>query len=74
MNKFKNNFLIGAATAANQVEGNNVNSDCWVMENIPGSSYKEPSLDAVDHYHRYREDIKMLADVGLIRVKILQNA
>jgi beta-glucosidase len=64
MKKFKSNFMFGAATAAHQVEGNNVNSDFWVMENIPGSSFKEKSLDAVDHYNRYREDIKMLADAG----------
>lgn len=65
MKKFNNNFMIGAATAAHQVEGNNVNSDFWVLEHIPGSTYKEPSLDAVDHYHKYKEDIKMLADAGL---------
>ncbi|MDF2674463.1 MAG: glycoside hydrolase family 1 [Clostridiales bacterium] len=65
MKKFDNNFMIGAATAAHQVEGNNVNSDCWVMENMRGSSYKEPSMDAVDHYNRYREDIKILKEAGL---------
>ncbi len=65
MNKFKDDFLIGAATAAHQVEGNNVNSDCWAMENIPGSVYKEPSLDAVDHYNRYEDDIKIMADACL---------
>jgi len=65
MNKFKDGFLIGAATAAHQVEGNNVNSDCWVMENVPGSIYKEPSLDAADHYNRYEDDIKIMADAGL---------
>ena len=27
--------------------------------------FKEPSLDAVDHYNRYEEDIKLLADAGL---------
>jgi beta-glucosidase len=63
--KFNDNFMIGAATAAHQVEGNNKNSDFWVLENIPGSIYKEPSLDAVDHYNRYREDIKLLAEAGL---------
>lgn len=65
MKKLKNSFMIGAATAAHQVEGNNVNSDCWVMENMSFSSFKEPSLDGVDHYNKYREDIKMLADAGL---------
>jgi beta-glucosidase len=29
---FPNNFLWGTATAAHQVEGNNANSDFWVLE------------------------------------------
>lgn len=65
LKKFSEEFLIGAATAAHQVEGNNKNSDCWAMENVPYSIYKEPSLDAVDHYNKYEEDIKLLADAGL---------
>ncbi len=59
------NFLIGAATAAHQVEGNNTNSDCWALENIKHTDYLEKSGDAVDHYHRYEEDIGLLADAGL---------
>lgn len=31
MKKFETSFLLGAATAAHQVEGNNTNSDCWAM-------------------------------------------
>lgn len=58
-------FLIGAATAAHQVEGNNVNSDCWAMEQMEFTSYNEPSLDAVDHYNRYAEDIRLLVEAGL---------
>ena len=65
MAKFDKNFLIGASTAAHQVEGNNTNSDYWAMENMQYSQFVEPSLDAVDHYNRYEEDIKMLADAGL---------
>ncbi|OLS37246.1 glycoside hydrolase family 1 protein [Bacillus sp. MRMR6] len=65
MKRFTNEFLIGAATAAHQVEGNNVNSDFWAMEHVPGTMYKEPSLDAVDHYHRYKEDIQLLVEAGL---------
>lgn len=58
-------FLIGAATAAHQVEGNNIHSDLWAMEHMKHTSFLEPSLDAVDHYHRYEEDIKLLSDAGL---------
>lgn len=65
MNQFSSDFLLGAATAAHQVEGNNRNSDCWAMEQMEHTSFTEPSLDAVDHYHRYREDIKLMADAGL---------
>jgi beta-glucosidase len=58
-------FFWGAATAAHQVEGNNTHSDFWVMEQIPGGIFKEPSGEACDHYHRYRQDIALLADLGL---------
>ena len=65
MKKFDNGFLLGAATAAHQVEGNNVYSDFWVMEQLPHSDFDEPSLLAVDHYNRYEEDIRLLANAGL---------
>lgn len=61
----KKEFLWGAATAAHQVEGNNTNSDYWVMENLPDSAFTEPSGDACDHYHRYEEDILLLKHAGL---------
>lgn len=65
MKKFASDFLVGAATAAHQVEGNNIHSDCWAQEQMPHSIYVEPSLDAVDRYHRYEEDISLLAEAGL---------
>lgn len=58
-------FLLGAATAAHQVEGNNVNSDFWAMEQMEHSSFAEPSLDGVDHYGRFKEDIDLMAANGL---------
>jgi beta-glucosidase len=33
--QFPPGFLWGTATAAHQVEGNNVNSDLWVLEHLP---------------------------------------
>lgn len=57
-------FLIGAATAAHQVEGNNIHSDYWVMEHLKYSDFVEPSGMAVDHYNRYAEDIRLLAIAG----------
>lgn len=65
MSKFEKGFLIGAATAAHQVEGNNINSDYWTMEHMKYTSFTEPSLDAVDHYNRYEEDIRMMSEAGL---------
>jgi beta-glucosidase len=62
--KFPPKFLWGAATAAHQVEGNNVNSDNWLLERAPNTMYKEPSGDACDHYHLYEQDINQLADLG----------
>ena len=57
--------MTGAATAAHQVEGNNTHSDYWLQEQMPHSSFTEPSGIACDHYNRYEEDIKMLAKAGL---------
>lgn len=65
MNQFSSDFLIGAATAAHQVEGNNIHSDYWAMEHMAHSTFNEPSLDAVDHYNRYEEDIQLMAQAGL---------
>ena len=58
-------FLLGASTAAHQVEGNNTNSDYWAQEQMPHSSFTEPSGIACDHYNRYEEDIRLLAEAGL---------
>ncbi len=63
--KFPEHFLWGASTAAHQVEGNNVHSDFWLMENINGSSFTEPSGEAVDHFRLYRGDIGLLTGLGL---------
>lgn len=63
-NPFPQDFLWGVATAGHQVEGNNVNSDTWFLEQLPGTIFAEPSADAIDHYHRYREDIALIAGLG----------
>ncbi|MGW1760122.1 family 1 glycosylhydrolase [Streptomyces mirabilis] len=63
MTRLAPGFLWGAATAPHQVEGNNVNSDWWQRElRTPGM---EHSGDAVDSYHRYPEDMRLLAEAGL---------
>lgn len=63
MTDFPASFLWGASTAPHQIEGNNLNSDFWANEGrVPGM---ERSGDACDSYHRYREDMQLLADAGL---------
>src|SRR5436309_1271020 len=61
---FPPTFLWGIASAAHQVEGGNVYNDNWVQEHVPGTPYVESSGDACDHYHRYREDIGLFAELG----------
>jgi beta-glucosidase len=64
MTSFPQGFLWGTATAAHQVEGNNINSDFWVLEHLPGTIFAEPSGDACDHYRLYRQDLHLLKDLG----------
>jgi beta-glucosidase len=61
---FPKGFVWGTATAAHQVEGNNTNCDFWVLEHVPGTLFAEPSGDACDHFHRYPEDVALLAQLG----------
>lgn len=63
--RFPQGFLIGAATAAHQIEGNNFNADLWDAEWTRQSIFAEPSGDACDSYHRFPEDIGLLANAGL---------
>jgi beta-glucosidase len=62
--EFPEDFLWGTATAAHQVEGGNWNNDWWMWEHDPTSGTVEVSGDTVDHYHRYPEDIALLAELG----------
>ncbi len=62
--EFPEGFLWGTATAAHQVEGGNWNNDWWAWEHNPAGGCVEPSGDAIDHYHRYGDDIALLAELG----------
>ncbi|MFJ5293387.1 glycoside hydrolase family 1 protein [Streptomyces sp. NPDC088348] len=57
-------FLWGASTSAHQIEGNNTNSDWWLFEHTGNPYIKEPSGDACDSYHRWPEDMDLLAHLG----------
>lgn len=69
--RFPKTFLWGSASAAYQIEGGwkeggkgETNWDTFVR--IPGKTFKGTTGDiAVDHYHRYKEDIALMAEMGL---------
>lgn len=62
---FPEGFRWGVATAAHQIEGGNTNNDWWRWEHQPGSGCAEPSGDACDSYHRWEEDVALVAGLGL---------
>jgi beta-glucosidase len=47
------------------VEGDNRNSDWWAWERSPETPVAEPSGAACEHFTRYPDDVKLLADAGL---------
>ncbi len=69
--KFAKDFLFGGASAAYQVEGawneDGKGISNWdVFSKIPGKTFENTNGDvAIDHYHRYKEDIKLMAEMGL---------
>jgi len=68
---FPKNFTWGAAAAAYQVEGawneDGKGASIWDMQcHTPGKVWEGHTGDvACDHYHRYQDDVKMMADIGL---------
>jgi beta-glucosidase len=62
---FPEGFRWGTATAAHQIEGGNTNNDWWRWEHTQGSGVAEPSGDACDSWHRWREDADLVAGMGL---------
>ncbi len=63
---FPKDFLWGSATAGHQIEGNNIHSDKWVeeLENEKTLEDFQASGMACNHYELFREDIKMLKELG----------
>src|SRR5690606_26361546 len=69
--RFPTGFAWGAATSAYQIEGA-VDADgrgvsIWdTFTKKPGRVVNGDHADvAIDHYHRYREDVRIMADLGL---------
>lgn len=71
MSAFPQHFLWGAATAAYQVEGGHdadgKGPSIWdIFAHKPGTTFQNTNGDvAVDHYHRFREDVALMAEQGL---------
>ena len=66
---FSKDFLWGAASAAYQIEGA-YNEDgkglsIWDVLIEQHSSHKENGTVACDHYHRYKEDVAIMKELGL---------
>ena len=75
MNTFPENFLWGGAVAANQCEGAYLEDGkgLSVQDVLPhglrGARTEEPTpdnlkLEGIDFYHRYKEDIRLFAEMG----------
>jgi beta-glucosidase len=68
---FPPGFLLGAATAAYQIEGGaregGRGESIWDrFSHTPGKTYQGHTGDvACDHYHRWREDVDLMAELGL---------
>ena len=71
MLKFSKDFIFGASTSAYQIEGavteGGRSPSIWdVFSKTPGKTYKGETGDiACDHYHRFREDVALMAEVGI---------
>ena len=69
--EFPRGFLLGSATSAYQIEGaaaeDGREESIWdVFCRVPGAIVNgEDGLVACDHYHRYAEDAKLLAALGM---------
>ena len=68
---FPQHFLFGAATAAYQIEGaaheDGRTDSIWdVFCRVPGAVVRGDTGEvACDHYHRYADDVALMADLGL---------
>jgi beta-glucosidase len=58
-------FLWGVAGAGHQTEGGNSHSDTWFLEHVTPTVFAEPSGPACDGYARWRDDVDLVAGMGL---------
>ena len=71
LSEFPKDFLWGSASAAYQIEGasdlDGKGPSVWDnYVKIPGTTFKGSNGEvAVDHYHRFKEDVALMAEQGL---------
>lgn len=69
--QFPKDFLWGTATSSYQIEGaaneDGKGKSIWdVFTHVPGTVKDRSNGDvAIDHYHRFREDIRLMAKMGI---------
>ncbi|WP_430908488.1 GH1 family beta-glucosidase [Maribacter sp. 2-571] len=68
---FPSNFIWGSATSSYQIEGAaTTDGRAWSIwdahAHTPGRTHNNEHADVgCDHYHRYREDVALMADMGV---------
>ena len=62
---FPPGFLWGVASAGHQIEGDNAGSDTWFAEHVHPTVFREPSGAACQGYRLWREDLDLVAGMGL---------
>ncbi|WP_298400205.1 family 1 glycosylhydrolase [Sphingobium sp.] len=62
---FPKDFFWGAATAPHQIEGNNVASDLWFLENQQPTVFAQPSGDACNSFELWEADLDIVKAMGL---------
>ena len=62
---FPPGFRWGVATSGHQTEGGNTCSDTWFLENVRPTAFREPSGLACNGYELWREDVDLVAGLGL---------
>ena len=62
---FPAGFRWGVACSGHQTEGGNANSDTWFLEHVRPSVFREPSGRACNSYELWREDVDLVAGLGL---------
>ncbi|GAA4106423.1 GH1 family beta-glucosidase [Aquimarina addita] len=71
MNRFPDDFIWGTATSSYQIEGaadlDGKGPSIWdAFSSIPGKTHNgETGAIACDHYHKFKEDIRLMKEMGV---------